>query len=76
MILSYRYSGVKKDGTHEVIADNFKSKGIAFINASQSATHLRCNSNPRRYIRLEIQDDSGEPVDDYKDHAWLKCNTE
>jgi len=76
MILSYRYSGVKEDGTHEIIAGNFTSGGHAFTSAAKSATKLRCRSNPRHYIRLEIEDHKGQPIDKYVDHIWLKCNTE
>ena len=76
MILSYRYSGVKEDGTHEIIAGNFVSGCHAFTSAAKSATKLRCRSNPRKYIRLEVEDNKGQPVDQYMDHAWLKCNIE
>jgi len=73
MALSYKYSGVKRDGTHEVIAVDFNSKNRAFISASASATQLRCHSNPKQYIRLEVQEDTGEPIDEYKNHEWLRC---
>jgi len=76
MTLHYRYSGVKEDGTHEIIADNFLSDNHAFIFAAKSADKLRCHSNPKHYIRLEIEDYSGQPIDKYIDHVWLKCGTE
>jgi len=76
MSLYYKYFGVKEDGTFEIIADGFSSKGIAFVSASNSATRLRCHTNPKKFIRLEIQGDDGEVVSEYTDHKWLDCNTE
>jgi len=76
MSLSYRYSGVKEDGTHEIIDRDFTSGGHAFTHASVSANRLRCFSNPRCYVRLEIEDNKGQPIDKYVDHEWLKCSTD
>jgi hypothetical protein len=76
MTLSYKYSGVKEDGSSEVLAEMFDSKGTAFVSAMKSATQLRCRSNPKKFIRLEIQDDEGHVIDEYMDHDWLKCGTE
>jgi len=73
MSLKYKYSGVTEDGNTQVIADGFNSKGRAFVSAMKSATHLRCHMNPKKFIRLEIQDDQGQPLDEYSNHDWLKC---
>ena len=76
MSLKYKYSGITEDGSTQVIADGFDSKGRAFVSATRSAINLRCHINPRKFIRLEIQDDQGQPLDEYRNHDWLKCNTE
>jgi hypothetical protein len=73
MSLKYKYFGVTEDGSTQVIADGFDSKGNALVSAIRSATHLRCHSNPRHYIRLEIQDYHGCLVEEYKDYDSLKC---
>jgi len=73
MILKYKYSGITEDGTEQVIADGFDSKGKALVSAMKSATHLRCYGNPRHFVRIEIEDDNGKPLDEYKHYDWLKC---
>jgi len=73
MSLHYKYSGVTENGHTQVLAAEFDSKGKALVSAMRSATHLRCHSNPSKFIRLEIYDDKGLPVDEYKDLDCLKC---
>ncbi len=76
MSLKFKYSGVKEDGTLKPLGEGFDSKGKAFVSASSSATNLRCFSNPSHFVRIVIQDDSGNVLEEYKDHKWLKCDIE
>jgi len=74
MSLHFKYYGVTGDGSTQVLAVGFDSKGKALVSAMKSATYLRCHINPRKFVRLEIYDEKGQEVEEYKNSDLLKCD--
>jgi len=70
--MKYQYVGITEDSTATVIFSGVRDKGFIFVLAARTAVKLRCNTNPKKFVRVEIQDYEGKILPEYENHELLK----